>query len=80
MPHLVVAPRDGELAALAAAFRPSGPFDPYWAIGRMLDALGTGSGRDELLSLVLFGPAYAAVLAERGRHDAGVALATGWQI
>ncbi len=81
VPHLVVAPWDGELAALAAAsFRPSGPFDPYWAIGRMLDALGTGSGRDELLSLVLFGPAYAAVLAERGRRDAEAALAAGWQI
>ena len=81
VPHLVVAPRDGELAALAAAsFDPSGPLDPYWAIGRMLDALGSGAGRDELLSLVLFDTGYAAALAAAGRRDAAATLAAGWSL
>lgn len=39
--HLLVAPRDGELAAIAAeSFDPSGPGDPNWTIGRLLDAMG----------------------------------------
>jgi NTE family protein len=81
VPHLLVAPADGELAALAAAaFAPAGPWDPYWAIGRLLDALGEGSGRDELLSLVLFRRAYAEALVEQGRRDATAALAAGWQV
>lgn len=43
VPHVVVAPPDGTLAALAAeAFRPTGPWDEYWAIAHLLDALGAG--------------------------------------
>ncbi|MBW0117242.1 patatin-like phospholipase family protein [Pseudonocardia abyssalis] len=81
VPHLVVAPEDGELAAIAAeSFAPTGPWDPYWAIGRLLDSLGAGSGRDELLSLVLFREAYAEGLAERGRRDAARALDAGWVV
>ena len=44
MLYLFVAPQDG-------AFRPP---DPYRAIGRLLDSLGSGGGHDELLSLILF--------------------------
>ena len=77
--HLVVAPQDGELARLAAAaFHPSGPADPYWTIGRLLDSLGDGVGRDELLSMILFQREYAAALVECGRRDARAALAEGW--
>jgi NTE family protein len=77
--HLVVAPQDGELARLAAAaFHPSGPGDPYWTIGRLLDSLGEGGGRDELLSLILFQREYAAALVESGRRGARAALAAGW--
>lgn len=81
VPHLVVAPQDGELAALAAeSFDPAGPWDPYWAIGRLLDSLGEGSGRDELLSLVLFRGVYAEALAGQGRRDAARALSAGWEV
>lgn len=80
VPHLVVAPADGDLAALAAeTFAPAGPWDPYWVIGRLLDSLGEGGGRDELLSLVLFRQAYAEGLADQGRRDATATLATGWR-
>lgn len=79
VPHLVVAPQDGDLGALAAeSFTPAGPWDPYWAIGRLLDSLGEGGGRDELLSLVLFRRAYAEGLVAHGRRDAATALAAGW--
>lgn len=80
VPQLVVAPQDGELAELAAAaFRP-GPTDPYWSIGRTLDALGSGSGRDELLSLIFFNRTYAERQVALGRQNAKDTLATGWQI
>jgi NTE family protein len=78
--YLLVAPKDGELAKLAArTFRPSGPTDPYWAIGRTLDALGSGIGRDELLSLIYFNRKYAEQQVDLGRQDAKAALAAGWQ-
>lgn len=81
VPHLLVAPGDGELAALAArAFRAATPLDDYWVIDRLLAALGDGPGRDELLSLVLFRRAYAEALVEAGRRDAEVALAGGWVV
>jgi NTE family protein len=81
VPHLVVAPRDGDLARLAAAaFHPSGPWDEYWAIARLLDALGDGPGRDELLSLMLFRDGYAKALVEQGRADAMEVLAGGWTV
>lgn len=81
VPHLVVTPRDGDIAALAAAsFHPSGPWDEYWAIARLLDALGDSPGRDELLSLMLFRDAYAKALVDQGRADATVALAGGWTV
>lgn len=80
VPYLLVAPSDGELAELAAAFHAPGPWDEYWAITRLLDALGDGPGRDELLSLVLFRDSYAAALVERGRSDAQRALDAGWMI
>lgn len=77
--HLLVAPRDGELAGLAAdSFAPAGPADPYWTIGRLLDALGSDGGRDELLSLILFQREYAERLVECGRRDARAALDGGW--
>ena len=80
VPYLLVAPRDGEIAQLASgAFRPSGPTDPYWAIGHLLDSLGGGSGRDELLSLILFNRQYAQQQVDRGREHAKAALAAGWQ-
>lgn len=80
VPYLLVAPSDGKLAELAAAaFVPSIlPTDSYWAIGRLLDVLGTGNGRDELLSLILFDPSYAAAQIELGREHAEQALVTGW--
>ncbi|HXV92768.1 MAG TPA: patatin-like phospholipase family protein [Pseudonocardia sp.] len=78
--HLVVAPEDGELARLAAGtFGPCGPSDPYWAIGRLLDSLGSGTGRDELLSLIFFDPAYAQQQVDLGRRHARAALGAGWQ-
>jgi NTE family protein len=81
VPHLVVTPRDGELARLAAAgFHPSGPWDEYWAIARLLDGLGAGPGRDELLSLVLFRDGYAKALVEQGRADATAVLAADWTV
>lgn len=82
VPYLLVAPQDGRLARLAAeAFRPSAlPPDAYWAIGRLLDALGDGPGRDELLSLVLFDPDHAAAQVKLGREHAEQALATGWRL
>lgn len=81
IPHLVVTPQDGVLARLAAAaFEPSGPWDEYWAIARLLDALGDGPGRAELLSLMLFRDAYAEALVEQGRADAAAVLAGGWTV
>jgi NTE family protein len=80
VPHLLVAPADGELAALAAEFHPSGPLDEYWPVVRLLDALGDGPGRNELLSLILFRDTYAWALVDRGRRDAEGALQAGWQI
>ncbi|MGI5128387.1 patatin-like phospholipase family protein [Pseudonocardia sp. CA-107938] len=81
VPHLVVAPKDGRLAELAAAtFHPSGPWDEYWAIGRLIDALGDGPGRNELISLVLFRDSYAKALVDQGRADAEAALAADWTI
>ncbi|NMH97999.1 hypothetical protein [Pseudonocardia acidicola] len=80
MRYLLVAPKDGQLAKLAArTFRPCGPTDPYWAIGRTLDALGSGIGRDELLSLIYFNRTYAEQQVGLGREDAKAALAAGWQ-
>ena len=80
VPYLLVAPGDGEIAKLAAgAFRPAGPTDPYWAIGRLLDSLGGGSGRDELLSLILFNRQYARQQVDLGREHAKAALAAGWR-
>jgi hypothetical protein len=80
VPHLVVAPADGELARLAAdTFDPAGPADPYWTIGRLLDSLGSESGRDELLSLILFQRDYARRQVECGRRDARAALDGGWR-
>jgi len=81
VPYLLVAPPDGRLAQLAVdAFRPSVlPSDAYWAIGRLLDVLGDGSGRDELLSLILFDPAYTASQVVLGREHAEQALAAGWR-
>lgn len=81
VPHLLVAPHDGELAALAArTFRAATPLDDYWAIDRLLTALGDGPGRDELLSLVLFRRGYAEALVEAGRRDAEAAVAAGWVV
>jgi NTE family protein len=80
VPHLVVAPQDGELAMVAAStFRPRVPMDPYWAIGLLLDTLGMGSGRNELLSLIFFNREYARELVARGRKHAKDALGKGWQ-
>ena len=71
-----MAPRDGELAGLAVeSFQPTGE---YWTIGTLLDSLGSGAGRDELLSLILFQHEYAQRQVECGRRDARVALAGGW--
>lgn len=81
VPHLLVAPQDGELARLAAeSFDPKTPADAYWPIGRLLDALGSGTGRDELLSMILFRREYAQRLVEAGRRDAKAALAAGWHV
>jgi NTE family protein len=78
VPFRVVAPADGQLAALARETfdaRARGPWDASWAIERLLAAGGDGIGRDELLSLVFFDPGYAEAQIERGRADARVALA-----
>jgi NTE family protein len=78
IPFRVIAPPDGVLAGLAAdAYRSRrrGPWDPTWAIERLLAAGGDRSGRDELLSLVFFDPDYAAAQVARGREDALAALA-----
>lgn len=81
VPHLVVAPPDGALAALVAAtFHPAGPWDEYWVIARLIDAIGAGPGRDELISLVLFRDSYAKALVDRGRADATAALTGGWVV
>ncbi|MGE3662471.1 MAG: hypothetical protein AB7G09_14360 [Pseudonocardia sp.] len=82
MPYLLVAPEDGELARLATgAFdRPALPTGPYWSIARVLDVLGDGPGRDELLSLLLFDPGYAAAQIEAGRRRAEQVLAAGWRL
>jgi hypothetical protein len=81
VPYLAVAPEDGQLAQLAAdVFRPSAlPLTANSAIGRMLDALGDGVGRDELLSLILFDGEYARQQVELGRRRAEEALADGWR-
>ena len=50
------------------------------AIGRLLDALGAGTGRDELLSVILFDERYVRQQVECGRRDARVAPAAGWQL
>jgi NTE family protein len=79
VPYLLVAPRDGELAGLAAeSFDPDGPGDPYWAIGRLLGAMGVDGGRDELLSMILFKHEYARRQVAVGRRDARAALEKGW--
>jgi hypothetical protein len=71
VPHLLTAPPDGELAGLAAkSFAPTSPADPYWPVGRLLDALGATPGRDELISLIFFQREYAKLLVEAGRRDA----------
>ncbi len=78
IPFRVVAPADGQLAALASeAYRSRvrGPWDAAWGIERVLAAGGDGSGRDELLSLVFFDPDYAAAQIERGRADARAVMA-----
>lgn len=78
VPFRVVAPPDGELAALAGAAyrsRRRGPWDAAWGIDRLLAAGGDGPGRDELLSLVLFDPDYAAAQIERGRAHARAVMA-----
>jgi NTE family protein len=82
VPYLLVDPPDGALADLAAAaFRPrSLPPDTYWVIGRLLDILGEGPGRDELLSLILFDPDYATAQIKMGRERAEQALALGWRL
>lgn len=82
VPYLLVAPSDGALAGLAAAaFRPSMLHpDSYWVIGRLLDVLGDGPGRDELLSLILFDAGYAEAQVKLGREHAEQALATGWRL
>jgi NTE family protein len=81
VPHVVVAPQDGELAHLAAeSFAPKTPADAYWPIGRLLDALGSAPGRDELLSMILFRGEYAQRLVAAGRRDAKTALAAGWRM
>ncbi|MGD9527230.1 patatin-like phospholipase family protein [Pseudonocardia sp.] len=82
VPYLLVAPEDGVLARIAAeVFRPSIlPPDAFWAIGRILDVLGDGPGRDELLSLVLFDPEYAEQQLTLGRVHAQQALAAGWRL
>jgi NTE family protein len=80
VPYLLVEPPDGALAAMAAkTFHPSGLTDPYYAIGRALDAIGDGSGRDELLSLIYFNRDYAEQQVALGRQRAKDALAVGWQ-
>lgn len=81
VPYLLVAPPDGQLAGLAAeSFRPSLlPPDAYAVIGRLLDVLGDGSGRDELLSLILFAAEYAQAQMKLGRERAEQVLADGWQ-
>jgi NTE family protein len=78
VPFRVVAPADGQLAGLARAAydgRPRGPWDPSWAIERLLTAGGDGIGRDELLSLVFFDADYARAQIDQGRADARAALA-----
>ncbi|MHC1558924.1 patatin-like phospholipase family protein [Actinomycetospora sp. C-140] len=81
VPYLLVAPRDGQLARLAAdTFRPSAlPLDANSAVGRLLDALGDGLGRDELLSHILFDGEYAKQQVELGRSHAVQSLAAGWR-
>src|SRR5581483_7190450 len=78
--YLLIEPPDGALAAMAAqTFHPSGLTDPYYAIGRALHAMGDGSGRDELLSLIYFNRDYAQQQVALGRQRAKEALAVGWQ-
>ena len=80
MRYLLVEPPDGALANMAAqTFHPSGVTDPYYAIGRALDAVGDGPGRDELLSLIYFNRDYAQRQVALGRQRARKALVAGWQ-
>jgi hypothetical protein len=67
------------VAGLAAkSFAPTGPADPCWPVGRLLDSLGATPGRDELISLIFFQREYAKLLVDAGRRDARAALAGGW--
>ena len=86
LPYRCVVPPDGELAALAEAiyhekYRRLLPrLNSYWPLGRLLDATGDGVGRNELLSLLLFDPDFAAAQIELGRRDARKALAQPWHV
>jgi hypothetical protein len=82
VPYRFVAPKDRQLAKLAAqCFRPHRwrPFDSYALIGRLLAAAGDGVGRDELLSLIFFDREYFKKQIELGRKHARAALAQPWQ-
>jgi len=83
VPYRVVAPLDGELAALAATYlRPHRwrPFDSYALIGRLLAAAGEGIGPDELLSLLFFDTDYFTAQIGLARAHARIALEQDWQV
>lgn len=83
VPYRVVAPLDGELAALAAMYlRPHWwrPLDSYALIGRLLAAAGEGIGPDELLSLLFFDTDYFTAQIGLARAHAKIALEQDWQV
>jgi NTE family protein len=85
VPYRFVGPYDGQLANLAAEyFKPYRlrVWSPYWPIGRLLAAAGTGIGigRDELLSLIFFEQGYITKQIELGRKRAREVLDEPWQL
>ena len=83
VPYRVVAPLDGELAALAATYlRPHWwrPLDSYALIGRLLAAAGECIGPDELLSLLFFDTDYFTAQIGLARAHARIAFEQDWQV
>lgn len=92
--HIVVSPHPGRLAeltrqALAETYRwrvsLASPRNAYRAlryctIENVVKRLGSGKGADELLSYVLFDPAYFEAQIQQGENDAADALASDWQV
>src|SRR5262249_37821821 len=82
--YIAVAPPAGELAKAAGASVKSRWFPSfhtlrYRGLRTFLRFTGTGPGRDELLSYVLFDANYADAQFKQAKIDVPPELAAGWQ-